>query len=377
MASSNGYDVSSLHWIGGLTYAEVFLDLAQRYYPGFVAQTGARVERPTPGVTRLAFANLSRDCCYTIGFRHHNFHPMLADPERMWQIQHAILTDMTPRVVQRGGLPAVPDQNIRTDELKEKAGGVLTFASLHGLGTDAYETALKLIEGLAGAEKASNGFGPAAAIGALNYGYILRSRSPERTRENSDLLIESPLLARIRKLAYERAPRSIRDKLKADERLEHNALRAYLTANERHAFLALFPNWAPKFQVYEEFVNNVVHLVVHAMRQRAMAPATREPAMRSTTGQVARALLDHIGRHESLTAFNRDTEGIVRDYVVNPEYAYLFLRAMRTMGPSSPAPGGAAPSGAAPSLAPSPAPSPPAGEPQNGAASAPTETPKA
>jgi hypothetical protein len=367
MASSNGYDVSSLHWTGNLTYAEVFLDLAQRYYPAFVAETGARVERPSPGVTRLAFTNLSRERCYTIGFRHHNFHPMLADPERMWQIQHATLTDTTPRVVQRGGFFGIPDQKVRTDELKAKAGAVLTLAHLRGLGAVAYEEALEYIEMRSRNETV---IALEGGLPQLNYGFILRSRSPERTRENSDLLVESPLLVRVRKLAYERAPRSVRDRLKADERLEHNALRAYLTANERHTFLALFPNWAPKFQTYEEFVNNVVHLVVHAMRQHAMAPASREPVMRSTTGQVARALWEHICRHEKLTPFNRDTESIVRDYVVNPEYAYFFLRALRStqaLAPARVAPSaspsaalsaapGVTPS-AAPSVAPSTAPS--------------------
>lgn len=334
LASSNGYDVSSLHWIGPLTYAEVFYDLVSKYYPAFADEAGIGLTRSSEGQTRLTFANLARDRSYTIGFRHHNFHPMLADPERMWQIQHAVLTGASPRVVQHGGLPGIPDQKVSTSELKARVGTTLTLATLRNLGSNAFEEAVRLIG-------TSRDTGSPLRAGELNYGYILRSRSPERTRDSSDLLVESPLLARIRKLAYERAPRLIRDKLTADERLEHNALRAYLTANERLAFLALFPNWAPKFQAYEEFTSNVVHLVVHAMRQRTMAPASREPAMRSTTGQVARALLDHISRYESPPPFNRDTDSIVRDYVVSPEYAYLFLRALRsTLAPasSSPAP---------------------------------------
>jgi hypothetical protein len=319
LASSNGYDVSSLYWIGNRTYAEVVFDLIERHYPALKATAGASLEKRADGITRLVFAGLRRDLCYTLGFRHHNFHPLFADPERVWQIQHTELAEVTPHVVQRGGLPGIPDQTTRTEELKTALGSSpITLAGLRELGADSYEAALKIIGG-----------GDSASF-TLNYGYILRSRYPERTRENSDILVESPLLARIRRLAYERAPRAIRDKLTADERLEHNALRAYLTASERLVFLALFPHWEPKFRAYEEFVNNVVHFIVHTMRQHSMTPASREPALRSVTGQVARALLDFINRHETLTPFHQDTEGIVRDYVMNPEYAYLYLRAVRS-----------------------------------------------
>ncbi len=342
LASSNGYDVSSLYWIGPLTYAEVFHDLAVRLYPKFGEETGMELERLDDGTTRLKFARLDASRCYTVGFRHHNFHPMAADPERMWQIQSADLTGCAPRVVYSGGLPVIPEQTVlhRDADLAALAaeaakacgrpeGAPLTLEGLQALGKDAFARAAAFIA--SGARGPPLGApAPTALPPELNYGYILRSRDAGRTRENSDILVETPLLARIRKIVYERAPRSVRDDLTADDRLEYNAMRAYLTANERLDFLALYPGWVARFQAFEEFVNNVVHLVIHALRQRAMAPSSREPPMRSATGQVARALLDHICRHENLTAFHKDTESIVRDYVVNPEYAFLFLRAMRS-----------------------------------------------
>ena len=360
LASSNGYDVSSLCWIGPLTYAAVFHDIAQRLYPAFVAETGMTLETRADGTTRLNFAKLDRTCCYTVGFRHHNFHPMTADPERMWQIQSTDLSGATPRVVFSGngsGLPVIPDQVVYADlpalakaageaKYRDKLDGAtlpvegLTVEGLRALGRDAFTRAA------AYAAQAASGAPlprPSGALPAeLNYGYILRSRDPARTKEHSDLLVETPLLGRIRKIVYERAPRSVRDSLTAADRLEYNAMRAFLTATERGDFLALYPDWAARFQAYEEFVNNVIHLVIHAIRQRAMAPASREPALKSPTGQVARALLEHICRFEKLTAFHKDTESIVRDYVINPEYAFLFLRAMRNPAPAA-APASSAP----------------------------------
>jgi hypothetical protein len=82
MATSNGYDVSPLRWMGPLTFAEVFFDLATRLYPAFVAATGARLADG-----RLAFDRLDPAATYVVGFRHHNFHPLRADSERIWLIQ--------------------------------------------------------------------------------------------------------------------------------------------------------------------------------------------------------------------------------------------------------------------------------------------------
>ena len=340
LASSNGYDVSSLYWIGPLTYAEVFYDIAQRLYPAFGKETGMTLSKKEDGTTRLCFTWLNPGLCYAVGFRHHNFHPMLADPERMWQIQCTDLSGGIPKIVHDKGLPAIPEQTLYADLglLAEAATaalggpdepgrqGTLTVEGLQALGRDAFTRACDFAAKCAKNAPAFGGKLP----DELNYGYILRSRDPRRTGEFSDVLIETPLLARVRKIVYERAPRSVRDELTADDRLEYNAMRAYLTANERPDFLALYPDRAPLFQAFEEFVNNVVHLVIHAIRQRAMAPTNREPAMRSATGQVARALLDHICCYENLSAFHQNTESIVRDYVVNPEYAFLFLRAMRS-----------------------------------------------
>lgn len=332
LASSNGYDVSSLRWIGNLTYAEVFYDLAKRLYPAFVMDTGMSLAPTAEGAVRLAFTSLDTARCYTVGFRHHNFHPLMCDPERMWQIQCTNLQTMetTFNPSSGEGLPGVPGQNVYANwaELaREFSPGIapplqLTLEGLRGFGKNAFEQAVAYIASP----------NPHSLTRKLNYGLILRSRDPSQTGAYSDLLVETPLLARIRKIVYERAPRTVRDNLSAEDRLEYNAMRAFLTAHEREDFLALYPQWTKRFQTYEEFVNNVVHLVIHATRQRAMAPTSREPPLTSATGQVAKALLVHICRYEKLAAFHKDTVSIVRDYVVNPEYAFLYLHAMGNTG---------------------------------------------
>jgi hypothetical protein len=353
LASSNAYDVSSLCWFGPSTYACIFSTLARILYPEFVAETGMS-SKNVNGTWQLDFKNLDRTRCYTVGFRSHSFHPMLADPQRFWQIQSADLSGDIPRIDFSGsghGLPGIPDQYVYPGDF---LGGKPTLESLRVASSDALTRAVAYTTALwkgMPPRAARHGLSAEAyyAVGRcshdktlpaeLNYGYILRSRDPARTKDHSDILIASPLLKRVRKVVYERAPRSVCDSLTADERLEYNAIRAFLTATDRNDFLALFPDWTDRFRAYGEFTSNVTRLIVHALRQRALAPASREPALESPTGRIARTLLKHINQHEQLSAFHGNTESIVNDYVVNPEYAFLYLRAMpKLAGPAGPPP---------------------------------------
>lgn len=326
MASSNGYDVSGLLWCGPLTYAEVFADLVRRLYPAAATETGMSIVRGAGG-TRLDFANLDPRFCYTVGFRHHNFHPLRDDPERIWQIQAADVSNPAFPVSHGAvGIPGIPHQ--ATVDLGAIF-GVPTFASIVRAGETAVATAEAFIAKNR-VEKRSPAPGGALPI-ELHYGFILRSRDRARTLQYSDILVGSPLLERVRKVVYERAPAAVRDTLSAEDRLEYNALRAYLTNTDRAAFLALYPDWAAKYQIYEEFTNNVVQIMVHTLRQRAMMPSSSEPNLKSPTGHIARAILAHLSERDSLPPFNKDTASVVRDHVVQPGYAYLFLGVLRKL----------------------------------------------
>ena len=88
LASAHGFDVSHRKWGGAETYAEVLFELLAKSTT-FLAATGLRLRRGLLCVddVRLEFQTLERGRCYTIGFRHPNFHPMVADPPRVCNIQ--------------------------------------------------------------------------------------------------------------------------------------------------------------------------------------------------------------------------------------------------------------------------------------------------
>ena len=81
LASTNGYDVSRLKWMGDETYAEVLYGLLAEY-PTFSTAAGLGLSHGLlcADDVRHVFKHFDRGRCYTIGFRHPNFHQMTADP---------------------------------------------------------------------------------------------------------------------------------------------------------------------------------------------------------------------------------------------------------------------------------------------------------
>ena len=229
LSTSNDYDVSHLKWRGAKTYAELVHGLLLRH-PAFVAETEMTLERNflRKGDVRLGFGRLARTRCYTIGFRHGNFHPMVADPPAVWNIQSADLATGRPECGPGGGLPHVPHQVLYTrNDIASRRGAAVRMADLDYISRTALEDAKAIIAGW-----------PAAGRCHFNYGFILRARD----RSYPDVLCESPLLQRVRQLVYQLPSRS---DLVGVPYLEYNAMKAFLTATDRSDFLALFPGLAP------------------------------------------------------------------------------------------------------------------------------------
>jgi hypothetical protein len=355
LSTANGYDVSRLKWMGEKAYAELAYELLGAC-PGFAAATGMALARGLlgDGDVRLAFEALDPGRCYTLGLRHGNFHPMASDPPAAWLIQTAVLATGVPEVGAEGpGLPGVPRQAIfgRGDlaRLAEEAGDAELAAALGGERPLALGDLERLCAGaLDEAKKAiaeKRAATPLAApsgvrICPFNYGFILRSRYPPATGPFSDILIESPLLRRVRQLVYQKPPRADREYLDESSRLDYCALRAFLTATDCADFEALFPEFAaPRFRAYREFVDNVTHLVLHYHRLAA-STGGREASDDARAGRrvprftksVATDIYKHITQHVGFKAFNENAKSIVHDHVVNPSCAVLYLRALRMQG---------------------------------------------
>ena len=266
LALANGYDVSNLKWGGDETYAEVLFELLAKN-PTFLAATGLRLRRGLLWVddVRLDFQTLDRGRCYTIGFRHPNFHPMAADPPGVWNIQSV---DLASGVATAAGLPGIPRQAAYNREDLVRLVGSQDVRRRGIRGED-----LELISrrALDDAKAAIAGkpvprlFADRAWVfnTSFNYGFILRSRRPEVC---PDILYASPLLHRVRQLIYSRRP----PQQVQSARYQYNSLRDFLSPSDRSDFLDLYPEFAPCFAMYERFVNNVVDFVINPAEIKKM-----------------------------------------------------------------------------------------------------------
>lgn len=295
ISSSNGYDVSAYLWIGNMTYSEIIYDLMSRLYPNAITATGLTLIDSDV----LDFTTLNKDYSYTIGFRHHNFHPLLSDPEKMWNIQHVHLPTMTVKF--NDGILNIPNQiifekHITLDEMIEK-----NKSSIN----DAIRSNLK----------------------TLNYGYILRSKDPLITKEFSSVLLDSALLKRIKKNVYEYPSNSIRQYITHENRFEYIAIKNYFNKLERNEFLQLYPQLLSKYNLYTSCVSETVSCMIVMLKNKqtnSNEPITDNSAIYT----LATALLKYILKFETLDPFNADIESILKDYIMNFEYSVLFLHAI-------------------------------------------------
>ena len=269
LATAHGYDVTEMCWMGSLNYSEIIYDLVSRLYPEFAAASGISiVDR------RLQFTLLNPSNCYTFGFRHHNFHPITSDPERMWYIQ------------------SVP---IRAP---------YAYLQMIGIPMQRCEVVLSGTDILTLSKSAES-----------HYGYILRSRNNGLTREFSHYILRSQKMLDIASIMYSRPGSEIATFINADNRQGFNVMRAILNVTLRTRFHELFPNInvSRELAYIERLITELV------ARIRESAPVSSAPV------HAVDHLHKHITKCEDLAA-SPNCESVVRDYVISPEYALLYLR---------------------------------------------------
>ncbi len=218
ISSAGGYDVGGVRWIGDKTYEEILRELLPENF----------------------YASLDTDKCYTIGFRHPTFHPLAADPARVWFMRAVDLGAINcdnPREVYLDECPGLP---------KQTAVEVSNFDDL--LATNA------------------NALGNYYANGVLHYGYMLRGDFDE-LGDIANVMLESQLMKTVRLLFYNNTKHIEKIKLTNENRISHIALRAYLTHQHKYDFVQLFPQFKSYYDSFDSIFNDVAKQVMNALRQ--------------------------------------------------------------------------------------------------------------
>jgi hypothetical protein len=292
LASNGGYDVFNMKWIGNLTYMEILQDLFERLYPDFVEYAGKN------------FENLDTNYSYTIGFRHHNFHPFKADPEKVWQIHSTDLRTqtLTPEPMLKFIARQIPIE-CPFSTIKEIKDSL----------SDAINNALANMADKANtADTADTANTADTATPQINYGYILCAPS------TPSILIESPLLTKIRNLIY-------KSRFVYPKDMDIIAINSYVSCKNREIFLKLFPEWQQKFEKYDTIVQNITRGIIHTLRQRTMKSSSKEPNFQSTFGQLTKTILTNITESEKINVFDKNIESIIKDFIMQPKYVIMFI----------------------------------------------------
>jgi hypothetical protein len=329
LATQRGYDVFPLTWAGGDTWAEMLdkllADPALAPADGLPGKStlaeaiGAKLTRGRLSAEdcRLDFDALDDTRCYTIGMREHGVQALLADPVAVWSVQSVDLgegSDFQPNFAI--GVPAFPCQSVISPEETQ----LVTVASLQEMCNTSRERAVAAIrDGCVGFEH-------------FDYGYILRSKDRDATGEDSDIIIESPLLNEVRGM-YSPAPSSSPDseRITPHNRLRYSAMRGLLNETRRQEILDLFPQYSELDNKAREFLGNVQHYVIERSRQTGIRePAAAGPPRHMSVTSLGNEVLAAI--FEKFPNFNGFERGVaevtVRGFLYDSLNAMFVLAAI-------------------------------------------------
>lgn len=281
--------------MGEKSYSEIIYDLFNRLYPNVAELCGIQLIDNLS----LDFSRLNKSKSYTIGFRHHNHHPLKSDPEYMWNIQNVHLH--TGKIEFNDGIQGLPNQKIIT--------AVNSLDQLNYLNKSSISEAIR------------------SESPVFNYGFILRSKNVSVTKEFSNILMGSSLLKKIKKNIYDYPANSLKQFIDNTNRFEYITMKNFFNKAERNEIIQLYPQLIEKFPLYAKCVNDTVLCTLDIMKNKQTN--SNEPINYQTCIiTLSYSLLKHIAKFEALDPFNKDTESILKDYYSNIEYSVLFLNAI-------------------------------------------------
>jgi len=264
LASSKGMDIGDYRWMGAKTYMQAIMEVAAQY-PEFKLD------------------KLNKRMCYTLGFRHHDFHPLLADKSAMWAIQ---TFDRTNKKLGR------PNIGIPVQEPVQLP--IQTIGYMMSMN----QSALVNYQ----------------SKGEIHYGYILKSKIAGK----ANVIVESELYRYIRRTVYH-LTKNPSVTISPDNRAEFVALRAFVYPGNKQTFLAIFPQFSYKFAEYELFFKQVEKTIISKLKNPGL------DIKDDKQGCLSKALAAHITKTTKIDPGSESSASIIQDFVKSPAHLPAFL----------------------------------------------------
>lgn len=264
LSTKRGLDVERMVWRGS-SYGTVIRDLFAVY--------------------NFSLDKLDKNKCYTLGFKHPAFHPFqqpwgwksetsddndlydMVKPEsqelswikRLWFIQSVCLETNVLSTNDDIGIPFQKSVNVSAFE---------TQKYIQRLDKNANDSFEKYVSAIKNKDKHTT----LEKDIPILFGYILRSKDPSRTKEYSDIFIESTLMKQIRNNIYNLPFIRNKDervkKTKMFQNLKYIILEAYLDFRRRAGFQLLFPQYVYYFNKYDLVIDKTIEKIYTALSNR-------------------------------------------------------------------------------------------------------------
>lgn len=221
ISTANGYDVTDLLFINDKSYSHILNELFA-LYPNF------------------SFDKLQKNKCYTLIFTYTEYHVFSGNSNSIVFVQSVDLDKFN----NHKKLDITYDEDIGVPfQEAVSVGGTLT---------EIYDTCY-------------NAYNNYIKNGIINFGFILRSNNVSKTKFHHHILIESSLMAAIRRLIYNNGVYS--DLIKSDflkqynlsyDKMHINVLQAYLNINTMSKFTKLFPQFSNEIKKINVIIKYII-----------------------------------------------------------------------------------------------------------------------
>lgn len=330
ISTLNGYDVGAYRWMGQKTYMET---LAESFYNLSRGAVGYEVPN-----MEVVFAKLNKDNCYSLGFRHPDYHPFTADSAGVWMIKSYNLKTQKEESMDELGFP---------QQIEISLESILPRAQYPGKSDTDYHRRVcdEIIEmckkALVSFKKSNsnvrknkntieNSFN-------INYGFIFRAPFDECGTQ-SNVSIESRLYSEIRKFIYNQPYRAADNKVGVsfDNRLNYSVLRAFLNYSVKHTFITLFPQFDTEFSACKTLVEEILDKVTKLARFGNTGNTNYSIKGRKkrdiATDKFAEKIHAHIKNTDPTFGkggrFDKNSKKIVLDYICNQDYTDIYFLIM-------------------------------------------------
>ncbi len=284
ISTSRSMDATDSNW-GATTYSDILEELL------FAAN----------GTLEVFYKSLDKSKCYTFGFKHPSMHSFYEGADKpvykMWFIQSA--NRETSKV------SYIPDNLVQAEQFAKftiRGQAVVSGKStpqLDDLTSDANTAMAKFLE-----------------TGEVSYGYILKSRDTAKTGVNSNILLESSLLQKIRHLYYHSNYNEIAKQMNYD-REKFTIVHSYLNMNTHTPFIQLFPQYAPQYKqlggITTQFVKSVMAYAIAQYERKNVS-----------ADETTVHMYESLNKQYSLNPQDKNLVKVISSYILTTNFVDVY-----------------------------------------------------